>query len=124
MKKIILLTSIIPLIFLTGCMDSKEVAMVKSGSIKACPSSSMDEMVSSFMSSPSWDDGISEDGAHFVNIEGGITYNNKDVNALIQFIVKADGGTFEFNAFELNSIPQNMFMTAALLKKMCASTSS
>lgn len=36
MNKNILLASIIPLIFLSGCSDSKEIAMVKNGTIKAC----------------------------------------------------------------------------------------
>ena len=57
-------------------------------------------------------------GSISVNATGKITYMDKEVKAEIQFIVNKDNGTFNMNAFEMNGIPQNVFMVAGLINKM------
>ena len=76
-------------------------------------------MTKDFMASPSWEGGKTTEGETFVNVSGGITYSEKEVNALVQFMVKSEDNTFKFNAMEFNGVPQNLFLAMGLLKKMC-----
>ena len=100
-----------------GCAEDPSVSMVKSGVLNSCPDKNMDEMVNGFLGSPKWSSGISEDGQKFVNIEGRLTYAEKEVDGLIQFLVNDD--RFEFSAFEINEVPQSVLIANALLEKMC-----
>lgn len=97
---------------------SAEVKLVKDGHLQSCPSHTVDQMVEGFMESPSWKSGKSEDGKTYVNIEGGITFHDKPVRAMIQFIVEGDN--FSFNAFEMNGVPSANIIAIGLLDKMCA----
>ena len=66
-----------------------------------------------------WDDTIvDEDGNSYVNISGSVMLNDKEVNALLQFMLH-DDDRVEANAFEMNEIPQNMLMLAELMNNMC-----
>ena len=47
-----------------------------------------------------------------------MTYMGKEVEGKIQFVVNKENGVFELHAFEMNRIPQNGLMVAALLQKM------
>ena len=80
-------------------------------------------MADGFMSSPRWESGKTESGQEFVNIRGGVTYLEKPVDAAAQFFVDRKAGTFAFQAFELNGIPQNQLIQRELIQKMCASAS-
>ena len=59
---------------------------MKYAKLGSCPEKTLDEMAKGFMGSPSWSSGKSEDGNTFVNLEGDISYMEKKVSALIQFI--------------------------------------
>ena len=115
--KIILVTMTFS--FLLSCAEDPSVSMVKSGVLDSCPDKNMDEMVNGFLGSPKWTSGISEDGQKFVNIEGRLTYAEKEVDGLIQFLVNDDNNSFEFSAFEINEVPQSILIANALLEKMC-----
>lgn len=106
-------------LLLSGCGDSPEVEMVKNGSLRSCPNMTVEEMVNGFMGSPSWESGVAEDGSRFVNIDGDITLHDKPVRAALQFLVDLEAGTFDFNAFETNEVPQPTYMALGLLDKMC-----
>ncbi|QLK45801.1 hypothetical protein DR996_11485 [Vibrio owensii] len=99
--------------------DSNDVKAVKGAELNACPNVSVEQMVDSFLSSPSWES-FTTDGRTFVNIEGGLEFNDKPVDGLIQFELFEDD-SLNINAFELNEIAQNHFMTVALVEKMCES---
>lgn len=93
--------------------------MVKSGTLQMCPGRTVEQMVNSFMGSPSWKSGETDGGEKFVNIEGDITYEDAPVRALVQFTIQGD--QFQFNAFEMNKVPSPNIVAAGLLQKMCAS---
>lgn len=99
--------------------DSDDVKAVKGAELNACPNVSVEQMVDGFLSSPSWESFTTE-GRTFVNIEGGLEFNDKPVDGLIQFELFEDD-SLNINAFELNEIAQNHFMTIALVEKMCES---
>lgn len=54
----------------TGYGDSGYVQMVKGGQLQMCPNSTVEEIVNSFMGSPTWGSGESENGTlieRFIN---------------------------------------------------------
>lgn len=105
--------------FPKASFDSVEVKQVKNGVIQLCPSHTVEQMVNGFLGSPSWNSGKSADGKVFVNVEGDITFKDKPVRAMVQFIV--EGESFSFNAFEMNGVPSANLIALGLLNKMCAS---
>ena len=117
----LLIGGLILIISVIGLGDSPEVEMVKGGTLQFCPNTTVNQMVNSFIASPSWESDITQNNQKFVNITGNITLQGKPVEALVQFFVDDKNETFVFNAFEINNIPQNNIMTTALLTKMCAS---
>ena len=92
--------------------NSAEVSMVKEGSIGSCPSVTVENMVSSFMGSPSWDSGVTDDGQYFVNIGGDITFKNKDARAILQFFINKSDNSFTYNAFEINELRAKNFKSS------------
>lgn len=110
-------------LIISGCfMESKEIKIVKSGHFDNHPEKTVGEAIEGFMSSPQWESGTGIDGETkgktLVNVKGKITFMEKEVTAALQFIVDTTKETFQLNAFELNGIPQNPFMTVALIEKM------
>ncbi|MDC1001849.1 hypothetical protein OAS89_05175 [Alphaproteobacteria bacterium] len=121
MNRILLLLSIFSFSFLlVGCISDPVVDSVKNSSLESCPQKTVGQMADDFMSSPSWESLVAEDKSTYVNVEGGITYSEKQVNALIQFLVSENLDKFEFNALEFNGVPQNAFMANVLLNNMCS----
>lgn len=106
------------LFFISMACESAEVASVKNGILDGCPDRTIGEMVSCYMGSPKWESIVAEDGNSYVNISGSVMLNDKEVNALLQFMLH-DDDRFEVNAFEMNEIPQNMLMFAGLMNNMC-----
>ena len=104
--------------------DDATVLIVKSGSFNQCPSFSVEQVVNSFMSSPIWKAILADDGQNYVNIIGDITYFDKDVSVLIQYLVDEKNDIFEFNAIELNGVPSSDVIAAMLIKSMCDSVTN
>jgi hypothetical protein len=105
-------------LLLGGCLDSKEVEMVKGGTLQMCPGRTVEQMVNGFMGSPSWKSDKTDGGQKFVNVEGDITYQDAPVRALLQFTIEGD--QFQFQAFEMNGVPSPNIVAAGLMQKMCA----
>ena len=101
--------------------NDENVKMVKNGKLSLCPNATVDQMVDSFMDSPSWESGETKDKEIIVNVSGGISFNDKPVKAVIQFKVDRKNETFGTNALEFNEVPQALAMAVGLLKKMCES---
>ncbi|MEQ1527027.1 MAG: hypothetical protein ABL911_09815 [Gallionella sp.] len=100
-------------------LDSKEVKIVKTGTLLMCPNHTLEKMAVSFMGSPSWESGKAKDGTSFVNVSGQITYSDKPVEAKVQFTIEGD--SFSFRAFEMNNVPSANIIAISLLGKMCES---
>lgn len=115
MKKIILIITMSLFLFSCGG-DSKEVKSVKGGRLNGHPEKPLGEAIDGFMGSPKWETIEAEDGNIYVNIKGNILFQEKEIEALIQY--KVNGDTFELSALEFNEIPQNMFMYYGLINKM------
>jgi len=107
----------------TGCfMESEEVRTVKDGHFSDHPEKTVGEAIDSFFANPRWESGIGVDGETkgktLVNVKGRITYMEKEVTAGLQFIVDPEKGSFQLHAMEMNDVPQNYFLMAALVEKM------
>jgi len=106
------------LFLISACGEAPEVILVKKGQLDSCESKTVEQMVDGFMDSARWSNLVADDGNSYVNIKGGITYENKPGEALIQFKILS-GGRFQFNALEINDTPQNALVAGILLRAMC-----
>ena len=103
-----------------GCSSTdSRLSLVKNGVMDFCPQATVKELVNNYVQSPKWEAFVATDGEDYVNIKGKITYYEQPVDMLLQFQVDTNRDRFEVYAFEINEIPQNVFMQNALLENMC-----
>lgn len=102
--------------------EKNAIKTIKESYFDNYPSMTIGKAVDNFFSKPKWSAGLPEDnslhGYMLVNCKGGITYDDKPVDAEIQFLLYSETGAFELNAFELNGIPQSQYMIISLLSAM------
>ena len=104
-----------------GCSSTdSRISLVKNGVMDFCPQATVNELVNNYVVNPKWSAIVATDGEDYVNLKGKITYNERPANMLLQFKVDTNSDRFEVNAFEINEIPQNVFMQNALLSDMCS----
>ena len=103
--------------------DDKYVSMVKGGTLEAYPQTTVGNAFGDFMPDAKWESLLADDGKRYVNVRGTIQYMEKDVEAVVQFLIDSDNDRFEYNAFEMNGIPQNNLMFWALLEAAYGNTS-
>ena len=122
MKKFFIALCLIASVFFTSCFEDKAISIVKHGHFSGYTNMTVGEAVDGFFANQKWTSGIptDEEFSEFmlVNVEGKILYNEKKVNAEIQFLVDEDTGVFELYAFEMNGIPQNDIMKLYLIESM------
>jgi hypothetical protein len=103
--------------------DSKEIKLVKYGSLNACPGKTVEQAAKDYFGSPKWSSGIGSDGPtkglRLVNIQGEGGLNGKKVDIVLQFIVDENNDSFKLHAVEANGIPQPPIMIGGLLNNMC-----
>lgn len=102
--------------------EKQAIKTIKESYFDNYPSMTIGKAVDNFFSKAKWSAGLPEDNAlrgyMLVNCKGGITYDDKPVDAEIQFLLHSETGAFELNAFELNGIPQSQYMIMSLLSAM------
>ena len=107
-----------------GCSSTdSRISLVKNGVMDFCPQATVNELVNNYVVNPKWSAIVATDGEDYVNLKGKITYNERPANMLLQFKVDTNSDRFGVNAFEINEIPQNVFMQNALLSDMCSEAS-
>ena len=107
-----------------GCSSTdSRISLVKNGVMDFCPQATVNELVNNYVLNPKWSAIVATDGEDYVNLKGKITYDERPANMLLQFKVDTNSDRFEVNAFEINEIPQNVFMQNALLSDMCSEAS-
>ena len=107
-----------------GCSSTdSRISLVKNGVMDFCPQATVNELVNNYVANPKWSAIVATDGEDYVNLKGKITYDERPANMLLQFKVDTNSDRFEVNAFEINEIPQNVFMQNALLSDMCSEAS-
>ncbi len=117
MKKIAFLFLLTTLFSCKSKMDET----IKKGYFDACKKHNVETLVNSFFANPKWESFVSpDDDKYHLNSSGQITYDNKPVNAVIQFEMDGDD-RWHINAFEINGEAQNEIMVAELINEMCLS---
>ena len=86
--------------------DSKEVMEIKNGYLPISDQVTVGEALYSFLLNPKWQYFVSTDNYQVVQCTGECLYNDKSVEAKIQFL-SYDDGTFELHTVALNDIEQD-----------------
>jgi len=94
---------------------NRYVQMVRNGSPVTWPNVTYDEAFSNFFGSPRWSHFESDDGLQVVQFTGDMEYGGSPVNALIQFIVDMESGTFDATFLSFNEVPQTQLMLLTLI---------
>lgn len=81
--------------------DSKEVMEIKNGYLPISDQVTVGEALDSFLLNPKWQYFVSTDNYQVVQCTGECLYNDKSVEAKIQFL-SYDDGTFELHTVALN----------------------
>lgn len=103
-------------IMLSGGSGDKYVQLVKSGTLNGYPQMTVGEAFDGFLANPKWESGLSDDNVRFVNVTGGILYYEKDAEIVVQFFVDEKNESFQYNACEINGIPQTNLVFWGLLE--------
>lgn len=114
----VLVSLVLIIAFSSGGAGDKYVQMVKNGTLEAYPQMEVGEAFDGYLKNPKWESGLSEDNIRFVNVTGEILYYDKEVEIVIQFIVDEENESFQYNACEINDVPQSDFIFWALLKNI------
>ena len=117
--KIPALLAISSFLFVGSCSADSRLNLVKNGVFDFCPQKTVKQMVNGYIANPKWEAFVATDGEDYVNVTGQISYFDKPVDMLLQFQVNTDSERFEVNAFEMDGVPQNYFMSDSLLENMC-----
>jgi len=102
--------------------DSPSVTLVKSGSVGACPGSTLGAMASAFLSNPEWNDFTTSSGESVVELTGSFLYSGSPATLSLQFSPNLATSSFEVGYMGINDVSQSRIVVAALFDKMCAAT--
>ena len=103
-----------------GCSSTdSRISIVQESSVQGCPQSNIKEMVDNFVDRPKWSAFVAEDDNDYVELQGGITYDDQPVDMVLQYKVDTKNESWEFAYIGLNDISQNLFMYGALIEAMC-----
>ena len=115
LKKILILFLALTL---NSCGDSEMVSIVKNGTLKNYTEKKLGTAIDNYFRDPYWSSGVSENGEKFVNIEGRMLFMDKEVDALLQYMISEDNTSFEYSALELNGVPQSALIYLGLIESM------
>lgn len=104
---------------LAAMFESEDVKIVKQGSLVAFPNVPVGKALDRFMAGPTWEAGVTSNGNHFVNVTGRVSYQGKNVKAMLQFAVDPTAKTFQARAVEFNDVPQPDLLALEILAKAC-----
>lgn len=100
--------------------DADDLEIVQTGHLNTCMDKTVKQMVDGYFASPKWMAGAATGGVDFVNVSGIVTYQGKPVPATFQFVMDKDKRGFRYHGFEINGVPQTLFVAAFTLAQMCA----
>ena len=101
-----------------GSGDDRALSIVQDGNFTGHDDYTVGQAAACFFENPKWTSLKAEDGSNYVNLTGGMTFAGEPVEALIQFRVDKDAGTFVINAFEIDDAPQDDALKLSLIEAM------
>lgn len=112
----LLMCFIFVILFVSDIAGSdKNVNIVRNGYLEFNKTISVGEVFDSFFSNPKWEEIETENGNQYVNVTGGMTVNQKPINAKLQFRVFPDTKTFKYQALSFDGIEQNTAMATNVI---------
>lgn len=96
--------------------SNENIQFVKRGTNSAYPDITYGKAFDAFFSNPTWGYFVADTGEDVVEFTGNCFYDNVEVEALIQFTLDKDAGTFEVNYVSLNDVTQSQYMVEVLLE--------
>jgi hypothetical protein len=96
--------------------DDHAVQSVRGGTLESYPGMTLGKALESFMPGAKWESLVADDGKTYVNVKGRVEFQGKPVTARIQYRLDENGG-FEFQAFEVNGVPQPPILYMGLIEK-------
>lgn len=117
LKKLCFLLTVLTVILVaTGCGNKGEaISVVQEGSLSSYPGVPFGEALEEYMGDVEWEAIESED-AVYVNVSGTVLYLEQEADALIQFTVDVENGSFEYNAFEIDGVAQPDYVYIGFLE--------
>ncbi|MCH5185183.1 MAG: hypothetical protein J1F64_03565 [Oscillospiraceae bacterium] len=104
--------------------DSKEVRSIKNSYLSAYSTDvTLGDAFENFFMLPMWQYFEADTGEKVVEFNGQCIYNDKTVEATIQFILN-DDGTFQVHTLAFNDIEQNLLMLNTLMEKIFEDSNS
>ena len=93
--------------------NDADVQTVRAGHFDFAPSTSIGTAFDRFFGNPTWEQFTATSGERIVNFTGNFLWENRDTQAVIQFVVT--GARFEIRAVEFNGEPQNVLVQNILM---------
>ena len=113
---VLLIFFIFVISFVSGIAGSdNNISIVRNGYLGLNQTISVGQAFESFFSNPEWEEIEAENGNQYVNLTGGMTINQKPVNAKLQFRVFPDTRTFKYQALTIDGVEQNDAMATNLI---------
>lgn len=105
--------------------DNRYISLVKEGyPLDGSSSVSYGETFDYFFSNPTWEYFKSTEDKDIVEFTGGCTYLDSPVTVCIQFVLDADGSTFQVSYVDFNGVPQGTAIWSELLQTAFADAES
>lgn len=121
---VVLLVIVVVFTLSSGGTGDKYVQLVRDGTLAAYPQMTVGEAFNGFLSNPKWESIRSDDESRFVNVTGGIIYDDEEAEIVVQFIVDEENESFQYYACEINNIPQNDLVVWGLFETIYGDPSS
>jgi len=100
----------------TKSYENEIISIVRDGTLSGYPGQVMGDAFNSFLEDIEWEVIASDDFEVLVNVSGYLLYNDELAWAVLQYWVDTVELTFEYNAFEINGIPQADYMYFELIE--------
>ena len=111
-----LLLILMSLLVTSGCGDDKYVTLVKGGTLQMAPDVKIGKAFDNFFGNTKWKSFESTDGKRVVEFVGDCTWNNKEAECCVQFIILSDM-TFELGAVTINDVEMNRLESMGIVNK-------
>lgn len=80
------------------------IDLIKNGTLDFYPTKQLGQSLAGVLADIRWESLEADDGYTYVNVNGGVLFDDQPANALVQYRINEDD-TFEFSAIEIDGVP-------------------
>jgi hypothetical protein len=96
--------------------EDEILSIVKNGALHSYPEQALGIAFGNFFEDIEWEVIAAENLEVYVNVSGGLLYGGESARALLQYHVDTMELTFMYNAFEIDGVPQGIYMYDELIE--------